>query len=170
MATTKDHLAIYLNDHLAGATGALQLLDDLLNDDDPSLRRLITELRQAIAEDRDELMRLMRSAGIDMSPARAGGGWIASKAAELKLALDDSTNGALWIFELLEALALGIEGKRALWSVLKSVSDVVPVLRVADYERLAGRADYQRQVIEGKRLDWAATALAAKEPAGRVDN
>jgi sugar phosphate isomerase/epimerase len=164
----KDHLAVYLNDHLAGATAALQLLDHLQKHEDPALQQFTAELRQDIAEDRDELMRLLRSAGVAISSVRAGAGWIGGKAAELKLAIDDSTSGGLWTFELLEVLALGIEGKRALWAVLRSLSGAVPALRVADYERLAGRADYQRRAVEAKRLEWAATAFAAREPASHV--
>lgn len=167
-STANDHLAVYLNDHLAGATAALQLLDHLQKHADPALRQFTATLRQDIAEDRDELMRLLRSAGVAISSVRAGAGWIGGKAAELKLAFDDPTSGALWTFELLEVLAVGIEGKRALWTVLKSIADAVPALRVADYERLGGRADYQRRAVEARRLEWAAHAFAVRDRAGHI--
>lgn len=160
MNTPREYLATYLNDHLAGAAAALEVLDALQNVDNSEFKRFAHELCVAIAEDRDELMRLMRTADIETSHVRRAVGWIGEKAAELKLTLDDPSDGGLRTFERLEVVALGIDGKRALWAVLQTISVVVPGLRDADYARLARRADDQRAAVEARRLECAKATFA----------
>ena len=80
----------------------------------------------------------------------------------MKLRLDDWAAGDFRLFEALEALALGIEGKRALWVALAEAAERAPVLRLLDYDRLVRRAVEQRERVEARRL---ATALSALVPA-----
>jgi hypothetical protein len=153
-----NHLAVYLNDHLAGAAAALQTLDMLATHPDAAeLNRIATELRTAIAEDREALEAIMRRVGVPSSGVRQAVGWIGEKAAELKVRVDDRSDGLLRIFELLEFVALGIDGKRALWAVLRAAA--VPELEGVDYETLSRRADAQRATIEALRLQWGTAAL-----------
>jgi hypothetical protein len=159
MKTAAAHLGVYLNDHLAGATAALKMLDTLAAHDDVELRDFAATLRQAISQDRDQLARLMENASIEIGTARRAVGWITEMGAELKLTVDDPTDGRLKTFELLEMLALGIDGKRALWAALRIVSTEVPSLR-ADYSTLAHRADEQRTAVESRRLECAAKAFS----------
>jgi hypothetical protein len=63
--------------------------------------------------------------------------------------------GALRLLEVSEAVALGIEGKRALWRALAAAAEVSPAFQVADYERLTQRAEEQRQRVETVRLEAA---------------
>jgi hypothetical protein len=163
MTVARSYLAIYLNDHLAGSDAALKMLDALAAHDDSELKGFATALRQAISLDREELLRLMGNADVAVSSVRRAVGWVGEKAAELKLRLEDPGDHGLKTFELLEVLALGIEGKRALWSVLRIVSTEVPSLR-ADYARLAQRADEQRAGVEARRLEWAAKAFTGAPP------
>lgn len=152
MSYAESHLAVYLNDHLAGAAAALEMLDTLKAHDDADLKKFATELQLAIAEDRNELIRLMHASSIAISSVRHAVGWIGEKATELKLRLDNPSDDGLRTFELLELIALGIEGKRALWAVLHMVSAHLAALRGADYTRLEGRADHQRAAVETRRL------------------
>ena len=158
------HLGTYLNDHLAGAAAALEILDSLEKHQDPGLRRFAQGFRPPILEDRDELIRLMRESNISISSTRRAIGWIAEQAAELKLKVDDPADSGLRTFELLEMLALGIDGKRALWAVLRSIAEAVPSLRSADYRRLASRVDDQRATVEVRRIEWAFVAFTASAP------
>jgi hypothetical protein len=153
------HLAVYLNDHLSSAAAALKMLDLLEANDDDELRDFVVGLRQAISQDRDQLARLMASAGVDIAERPRRVGWTMEKAAELRLNAEDAAQGRLKTFELLELLALGLDGKRALWSLLRIVSTDVPSLR-ADYGRLSQRADDQRAAVETRRLEWAAKAFS----------
>lgn len=155
-----DHLATYLNDHLAGAVAALDLLARLeAAQAGTAAARALAELRADIAADRQKLEALMARLDIDESRSRKAMAWIAERAAHLKLRLDDSSDGALGRLEALDALALGIEGKRALWQALVAAAEDAPELQGVDYDRLIQRADEQRQRVEEMRLEVARTAL-----------
>jgi hypothetical protein len=81
--------------------------------------------------------------------------------AELKLRVDDPSAGALLLLEGLEALGLGILGKRALWRALAAAAEAVPELQGVDYARLEQRAEEQHRRVEGVRLDTAKVAFGA---------
>ncbi len=98
----------------------------------------------------------MRGAGIAESTVRQTAAWLTEKVVELKTRLEDRTGGPLQRLELLEALSLGIEGKRGLWVALQAASHHEPVLRGLDYPRLISRALEQRDLVEARRLDAAA--------------
>ena len=156
------HLATYLNDHLAGSVVALELLDHLeaVHSEDP-LRDFFRELRRDISADRAELEALMKTLNIDQSRTRKASAWLTEKITELKLRFDDPKAGTLLLFESLEALSLGIEGKRGLWIALAASSETMPSLRIADYDRLQRRAQEQRDRVEALRVQTALTALPA---------
>jgi hypothetical protein len=160
MNTPQSNLAAYLNDHLAGAVGMLEVLDELGRVGNGDLDRFVHELRYAVTEDREELEALMRRAGIATSAVRRAAGWISEKAVEVKVRVDDPFNGAFRTFELLEIVALGIDGKRALWPTLRAIADAVPQVQGADYHHLAKRADDQRDAVEARRGEWARNAFA----------
>ena len=150
-------LSVYLNDHRAGSTAALEILDRLeaLSSGEGWVRRV----REEIVADRQELEHLMRSAGVALSHTRAAMAWLTERMAELKTRLEDRAGGALQRLELLEALALGIQGKENLWTALQAASAHQPVLRGIDYERLITRAREQRAFVEVERLRAATDAL-----------
>jgi hypothetical protein len=61
--------------------------------------------------------------------------------------------------EALDALALGIEGKRALWTALAAGAPAVPRLQGVDLNLLQQRAQQQRERVEVWRLEAARKAL-----------
>ena len=155
-----EHIATYLNDHLAGSVVALELLEHLESThSDNELSAFFRQLRTDIAADRDELQGLMERLDIGESRTRKASAWLAGKVTELKLKFDDPQEGDLRLFESLEALSLGIEGKRSLWTALAAASEVSPSLRIIDYERLTQRAEEQRDRVEKLRIDTAKKAL-----------
>jgi hypothetical protein len=158
---TNEHLATYLNDHLAGSVAALEVLEKLQAAyEGTELEQFCAELRNDIEADRQELKRLMERLAIPQSGARKAGAWITGKLAELKMRLDDSAHGALRHLESLEAVELGINGKLALWRALIAATEVSPALRgVLDYQRLAQRATEQIERVEVHRLKAAKAAL-----------
>jgi hypothetical protein len=154
----KTNLATYLNDHLAGSVVALDLLDHLDKfHRGSSLATALADIRQQILEDRNELEGFMSRLGITKSGPRKAMAWVSEKFAEIKLSLDDKAGGPLHLFEALEAIALGIDGKRALWSAL--VAAGIPEISRTATERLIDRAKHQREVIEALRLQAASNAL-----------
>jgi hypothetical protein len=155
-----DHLAIYLNDHLAGSVVAVELLRDLERAyAGQPVQQFAAALRADIEQDRSELQRLMSQLNVTESRARQATAWIAEKMTMIKLRLNDWAGGEFRLFEALEALSLGIEGKRALWIALAGAAERSPALRLLDYARLAERALEQRTRVEAKRLETATAAL-----------
>jgi hypothetical protein len=157
-----EHLATYLNDHLAGAVAAIELLEHLeAAHRGTAAERTLSELRADVAADRQALETLMERLHVKPSRPRKAVAWLSERITELKLRLDDPAGGALRLLESLEAVAIGIHGKLALWRALAAAADGAPRLREADYERLAQRAEHQRSRLEVLRLDAAKTALGA---------
>jgi len=95
------------------------------------------------------------------SRPRQATAWLAEKTTQLKLLLDDPSGGSLRLLEGLEAVAIGIAGKQALWRSLASVAADVPELQGVDYERLLQRSQDQRQRVEVLRLEAAKAALGS---------
>lgn len=155
-------LATYLNDHLAGAVLALGLLQHLERAHAGTpVAREVAELRAEIEADRRTLESLMTQLRIAESWPRKATAWLAERLARLKLRLDDSGDGAFRLFESLEAVSLGIEGKLTLWRTLAAVAPSVPDMSRLDYETLTLRAADQRRRAEALRLGAAMAALAA---------
>lgn len=154
-------LRTYLNDHLGGATGALQLLEHLADSaESPADKQFFVNLHAEISEDRDILKGLIEKTGKQPSGLRQAGGWIAAKVGQLKLAVDNTAAGTLDHFEALEILSLGILGKRALWRALATVAHL-PELHGLDLPRLEARALDQHDRVEARRLAAAPHALSA---------
>lgn len=156
------NLATYLNDHLAGSVVALEILEHLEQASaERALAPVLATLRAEISADRAELEALMERLGVAESRPRQAVAWLGEKLAQVKLTLDDSSAGALRLFEGLEAVSLGIEGKRGLWQVLAAVAVANPALEGPDYGRLTRRAEAQRRQVEAVWLDAAMAALGA---------
>jgi len=155
-----EHIATYLNDHLAGSSVAIELLEHLESaHKGTDVERFAAELRADIAADRLELEALMGRLQIAESRTRKAAAWLSEKVTEIKLRLDDSGDGLLRLLEAFEALSLGIEGKRGMWRALAAATENTPALQVADYEALTRRAEEQRGRVEAERLKAARRAL-----------
>jgi hypothetical protein len=157
-----EYLATYLNDHLAGSVVALELLEHLeAAQAGTAVARILAQLRADIVADRQELEALFDRLNFAKSRPRQATAWLTEKMAELKLRLDDPSAGALRLLEGLEAVQIGIEGKRALWRALAATAEYVPELRALDYARLEQRALEQHRRVEALRLDAARAAFGA---------
>jgi hypothetical protein len=157
-ATTTKYLAIYLNDHLAGSTGGLELVKRAAGEHEgTALGTFLAGLRDEIAEDRQALESLMEELGITPDKAKVAVAWAGEKAARLKLNGEVLGRSPLTPLIELEGLSIGIEGKRLLWLALAEVEDL-PLSK----ERLAElvvRADRQREGVEYHRRMVARQAL-----------
>lgn len=154
------HLATYLNDHLAGAAAAIELLEHLeAAHAGTDLGRFAAGLRAEVAADRRELETVMARLDVAESRTRKAAAWLGEKVTDLKLRLDDPSGKELRLLETLEALSLGIEGKRSLWRSLAAAAESQPGLQVADYPRLIRSAEDQRDRVETERLNAARKAL-----------
>jgi len=154
-----DNLGIYLNDHVAGSVLALELLDHLIDLPEAPESGLLTQLRSDIEEDQQTLQQLLRAAGAKESPVRKAAAWLTEKLGRAKLRMEDSGTGGLRVLEALETLALGIQGKLALWRSLATLGEAVPQLEALDLTRLQARALDQFQRVDRLRLNVARQAL-----------
>lgn len=152
------NLAIYLNDHLAGAVAGSRLAKRArdANSEEP-LAGFLSRLSATIDEDRDTLERLMRELDVPRSPVKG------PAAAALELLGRLKPNGRLRGYSPLsrmlelEGLYTGISGKLELWRALDRVlGDRLPGF---DFAALAERADEQRQGVEEHRATAAEQAL-----------
>ena len=155
------NLGTYLNDHVAGSVLALELLDHLIDLPEAPDRRLLTQLRTEIQEDQEVLRQLLRSVGTEESTARKAAAWLTEKLGRVKLRLDESGSGELRMLEGLETLALGIQGKLALWRSLATLGDAVPPLKTLDLVRLQARALEQFERVDRLRLHAARRGLSS---------
>jgi hypothetical protein len=157
---SESHLGVYLHDHRAGAVAAVELLHHLEQGHAGTpIAPFAASLRTEIEADVRELEGVMRLAGVSPSVARNAAAWVTAKIAELKVRIDDPTDGALRLLESLETVALGIDGKRALWMALAAVADQLPALSGVDYARLTRRAEAQRASVETQRVAAARAAF-----------
>ena len=153
-------LTTYLNDHLAGSVIALELLDLLVAERDGTAdESALVRLHAEITEDRETLKALMAQLTVETSRPRQAMAWLTEKLSEAKLRLDDPGRGALRRLEALEAVAVGIAGKQALWRTLAATADDTPEPSGLDYGELLRRAADQSTVVERLRLDAAREAF-----------
>jgi hypothetical protein len=161
---THDPLATYLEDHLAGATGAIELLGRLRDQHaGDRLGALAAQLLEEIEADHAVLEALAARVGQGSSVLKDATAWIGAKVSRLKLGgLSDD----LGLLEALETLALGILGKRALWCALAVIAPTDGRLAGLDLAGLIARAESQHDRVEDERRRMAAIALRAA-PEGR---
>jgi hypothetical protein len=158
---SKEHLATYLNDHLAGSIAALEIVDHLATEA-PDLSAMLRTLKKDIEADQRELKTLMDRLHILESRIRKIGGWLSERFTDAKLEVDDESTGPLRRLERLEFLALGIEGKMSLWRALSAAAETDGQLRGTDYNRLADRAKVQYDLVESERIKSAREALSTQ--------
>jgi hypothetical protein len=152
-------LAIYLNDHLAGATAGMELARRAASSNrDTRYGPFLTELARDIEDDRQSLVALMTDLGVRVDRVKVIGAWAAEKVGRLKF------NGRLRgysplsrVIEL-EGLALGVRGKLALWEALSELELHRPGF-AADLETLCRRAENQLEGLEVHRRQAVADAF-----------
>ncbi len=159
-ARPSKYLATYLNDHLAGSTIGLELARRAASEHhDTPLGAFLAQLADEIAADRQALQELMSVVGAGVDRKKVVVAWLAEKAGRLKPNAHLLTPSPLSPLIELEALVLGIEGKRLLWRALREVADEhgLPADRL---DELAARAARQRDDVERERVALVGRALA----------
>lgn len=157
------HLATYIKDHFAGSEGALAILDHVEKVHGGSAAAMAQTLRPQLQGERAVLSRLLASLDTEESLPRRVAGWLSEKGLELKLKMDDPTDGALHLLEAIEMLALGVHGKRGLWVALDASRGKIPALATEDYDALIAQAESQRALLEVVRLEGAKAAFEGRE-------
>jgi len=149
-------LSTYLNDHLAGSIGAVEMVEDLTDTHEGQpLERFFKALGEDIQSDQRDLKRLIEALGIKESKVRKAGAWMAEKASRLKLRGADIGEPNLALLQSLETLSIGIMGKRSLWRTLDAT--IAASVREAglDLATLEKRAGDQFQRVEEQAFNIA---------------
>lgn len=145
-------LATYLNDHLAGSVGAIELLDHLIKEQSGQrLEKFLVYVRDEVSADQEVLRDLLRKLDLEESAVRKAGAWFAEKLGQVKF----DVAGELGLLQALEGLALGITGKQLLWRALQTVEASYPQLQGIDLVALEQRAQEQFERVDRERLHLA---------------
>ncbi|MFG2638587.1 transaldolase [Streptomyces sp. NPDC048362] len=153
-------LAIYLNDHYAGATGGLELFQRAAGArKDKEEKAVLTDLVRQVEEDRDALAQIMADLDVSVDRSKAALGWVVEKAGRLK------TNGHLFsrspLSDVLEteAMLTGVLAKAAAWRTLRALAGTERRLDAAQMDALLERAERQSSALEELRVAAATRAL-----------
>lgn len=155
-------LAIYLNDHLAGATAGAALARRAANSnrDSNSYYPTLEAVAGEIGEDRASLLGIMEALQIGADPLKQLLACAAEKAGRLKLNGRLLSYSPLSRLDELEFLALGVTGKRTLWRSLDLLVPQEPRLSHEQLTELIARAERQRRRIETCRRRAASEAFS----------
>jgi hypothetical protein len=152
-------LAIYLNDHLAGATVGVELARRLQasNEDDREFGPALVEICAEVETDRETLKAVMDRLEVGQSKLKPAAAVLGERLGRLKL------NGRLWGYsplsrlDELELLQIGVAGKRRLWRALEHTH--ADDLSSFELGALAERATGQLRRLEALHLKAASLAL-----------
>lgn len=151
-------LAVYLNDHLAGSAGAIELVRRSAREHSGTeLGRFMSELEGEIEADRATLKSVMDQVGARPDPLKLAVGWVAEKLGRLKLNGQLLGRSPLTPMIELEALVVGIHGKLVLWRALRECFG--PSAFGFDLDELVARAERQEAAVERHRLEAARRAF-----------
>lgn len=159
--TDQQALSVYLNNHLTGSTGGLELFKRAAGSFSGARGRALADMRDEVAEERETLRSMMTRLEVRENVPMAALGWVGEKAGRLK------PNGYLVrrspladVIEL-EALLVGVRGKLAGWQVLLAVADHDPRVDRAEVERLAVQAEDQLDRLARMHREVAREQVAA---------
>jgi len=152
-------LAIYLNDHLAGASAGIELARRLRrsNEGDPRFGPPLAEICAEIEADRETLREVMTRLGVDQGKLKPLVAVLGERVGRLKPNGQLRGYSPLSRLDELELLQVGVAGKRRLWRALEHTH----ANELAGFElaALAERAAEQLRRLEALHLEAAALAL-----------
>lgn len=155
-----DFLGIYLNDHLAGATGGVELARrSAAAQRSGQTRDVLRRLTAEIAEDRTALMEIMAALGVPPRRYKVWAGWVGEKAGRLKPNGHLLSRSPLSELEELEIMMLGVQGKAAGWRTLRSLATEDKRLDAGRLDALLARAQRQVEELEGLHASAASQVL-----------
>ena len=150
----------YLNDHLAGSVSALELIAHWaeVHKGEP-LGSFFRETEEEIKGDQDTLRDVMRALGVEESKVRKAGAWAVEKLGRARLIIAGDEPGSLGLVLTLEALVMGVTGKKLMWRALAAAK--LPQLNGYNFEELQHGAEQQIRGIEAERIRAVSQAFAA---------
>lgn len=157
----RDPLAVYLNDHLMGATSGAELARRVARQQarEPAGAAL-ARIAEEIAQDRVALLEVMHDLGVPARRYKIGIGWLVEKAGRAKSNGHLLRRAPLSSLVELESLRIGVEAKRLMWQGLRAAGvDRGGRLGADKLTDLLHRARRQLETLEELQLKAAAGAL-----------
>jgi len=146
-------LVDYLRDHLGGADAAIHVVRRLsATHEGTADGRLFRQLAEEFEQDRETVRALLAQLGASArSPKR-----VAARASAALLGFTaGGTPGQLSLLRTLEAIAIGIQGKRCMWRALQTLDTARSTTQINPVE-LEAKALRQWEAVEGRRRVLAA--------------
>lgn len=156
----EDHLAGYLNNHLAGSVGGIEVTKKCLDKNQGTpLGNFLARLLRELEEDQQVVKDLIRKIGKAEDTLKKIGTWALVKFAEPKLASYAGDNADLARLVELEAVLIGSRGRLGMWVVLEEIRHADPRLQGFDFASLRARAEEHIKILEEYRVTAAKAAF-----------
>ncbi|MFE2630337.1 hypothetical protein ACFXDP_20770 [Streptomyces sp. NPDC059374] len=153
-------LGIYLNDHLAAATGGAERARHMARSSaGTELATALEPIAAELAEDRAALLALMGRLDVPVRPYKVYAGRLAERIGRLKGNGRIVRRSPLSSLVELEALRLEAEGRAALWQTLRDLADRDERIDPDHLDRLLERTRRQQAALEELRRRRIGTAL-----------
>jgi hypothetical protein len=157
---SKDLMHIYLSDHLAGATGGVEVAKRCLsNNRGTPVGDFLQELLPELEADKRALESFMETVGAPRAAWKQRAVWVAEKIGRLKLNGRIRDYSPLSRVLELEGLCLAVEAKGCLW---RSLEKTAARSQAHDFPRLLERARSQRERLEQHRVHAVTLALGER--------
>jgi hypothetical protein len=155
-------LIAYLRDHLGGADMAIRVVHRLCSanrgtEDGTLFRRLLKEFD----EDHSVVRTLLTHLGASGRSIKRAAGFASGAVASVPAGGEP---GDLSLLRTLEALAIGVQGKRCMWRALQSLRIGPSTVDGMDFVELEAKAVRQWEAIEERRRALVARTFSATDP------
>lgn len=162
MPLNERYLAVYLNDHFAGAVVGYELANRAASSNEGNgYGAFLSELAHEIGEDRASLKRIMERFGVKEDKVKSSVAFVGEKLGRLKPNARLTGYSPLSRVVEIEGLTLGVTGKLGLWRALRNAADSDDRLDAEELDVLIERAERQQEGLEQQRLAATAEALGA---------
>lgn len=163
-ASTRQRQALiaYLRDHLSGSDVAIRVVRRLSSthqgtEDGTLFRRLSEELD----EDRSVVLLLLTRLGASGRSMKRAAGYASGA---LLSVTAGGEPGDLALLRTLEALAIGVQGKRCMWRALQNSPTLPRTVHGINFVELEAKAVRQWEAIEARRLALVPRTFSASDP------
>jgi hypothetical protein len=165
-----DLLGIYCNDHLAAATGGIELVRRMLGRHrGTKYEQPLTQLLEELREERSALRSTTEALGLPVREYKQIASWVAEKIARGKLNGRLISRSPLSDLVEFEFISTAVLAKRAGFETLREIAEIDRRVDAALMERLINQADRQHEWLSEARREVAANIFGGRpEPASEV--
>ena len=150
-------LVSYLRDHLSGADAAIRVVHRLSSThQNPEDALLFRRLSKELEEDRSVVRALLRRLGASGQSIKRVAGYASGAVLGVT---GGGEPGDVALLRTLEALSIGVQGKRCMWRALQNLSPTA--VHGTDFVELEAKAVRQWEAIEERRRDVVTRTFSA---------